>query len=74
MRNKENCPVCGSNEIYYRNVRAVGGYGPDLLPDIGGIMTRKYFESFICGNCGFYQLFVPEPLLSMVKDKYKRKT
>ena len=72
MKKTKTCPSCGGREIYSRIVGARGGYGPDLLPKVGGLFRGGKFELYICGTCGFTQLFVPEKLLPAVREKYDR--
>ena len=74
MKYKKVCPECGGTEIFAKTVGAVGGHGPDLLPDIGieYLFKGKYFELYICGNCGYTQFFVPRKQLESVKEHYQR--
>jgi ribosomal protein S27AE len=75
MKYKKVCPECGGTEIFMKAVDASSGHGPDLLPGIGGIFfDRKYFELFICGNCGYIQFFVPQKFLDHVKESYESAT
>lgn len=70
MKLTGQCPVCGGREIYVVVVGAYGGYGPDLLPKIGGFMGGdKKYEQYICGHCGYAQYFVPAELLDQLKSK-----
>ncbi len=72
MKYKKTCTECGGTEIFMKSVDATGYRGPDLLPGIGGILSaQKYFELFICGNCGYAQFFVPKKFLAQVKEYYE---
>jgi predicted nucleic-acid-binding Zn-ribbon protein len=72
VKTTKTCPSCGGREIYFRTVGARGGYGPDLLPKVGGLLRGGKFELYICGTCGFTQIYVPEKLLSAVREKYDK--
>lgn len=72
MKIKKSCPECGGIEIYTKAVGATGGYGPDLLPGVGGFFSKKQFELYICAKCGHTQFFVPEKWLQDIREKYQR--
>ena len=78
MKTINKCPECGSDEIYAQAVSAIGGFGPDLLPKLGGpnplsgFLSGKNIELYVCGECGYMRFFVPEKLLSEVQEKYQR--
>ncbi len=72
MKFSKSCPECNSLEIYTKSVNAVGGYGPDLLPNVGGFFSKKQFQIYICGNCGYTQFYVPDKFLADVREKYPR--
>ena len=55
--------------MYYKEVGARGGYGPDLLP-IGGFWSSPKFQLWVCGKCGFTMWFVPPEYLEKVKEKF----
>lgn len=71
--NKRTCRNCGSTEIYSRDVKSRGGYGPDLLP-LGFFFSSPKFHLLVCGNCGLVEWFVPEMYLDKVKDKFSRES
>jgi hypothetical protein len=66
-----SCKNCGSTEIYFKDVTARGGYGPDLLP-IGGFWSSPKFQLRVCGSCGLTMWFVPQEYLAKVKEKFAR--
>ncbi len=54
MKIGRRSPECDEDVIYTTQVSASGGYGPDLLPDVGGFLgLSKKFDLYICGNCGY---------------------
>lgn len=69
MKFHKKCPECGSDEIYAKVVNAVGGYGPNLLPGVGGFWGGK-FEIYVCGKCGHSQFYVPENMLGDVRKNF----
>ncbi|MCL4275536.1 MAG: hypothetical protein QY328_11830 [Anaerolineales bacterium] len=72
MKFHKKCPECGNDEIYAKTVGARGGYGPDLLPGVGGFWAGGKFEIYVCGKCGYSQFYVPQKLLSDVKENFTR--
>lgn len=57
--------------MYFKEIRARGGYGPDLLP-IGGFWSTPKFQLWVCGGCGLTMWFVPQEHLEKVKKKFFR--
>lgn len=51
------CPNCGGNELYTTQVHSAGGYGPQLLPGLGGFFWSAYFDLVACGGCGLIRFF-----------------
>ena len=72
MKKTRTCPACSGREIYFRVVSARGSHGPDLLPKLGGFFRGPKLDLYVCGNCGYTQLFVPEELLPSLREKYER--
>jgi predicted nucleic-acid-binding Zn-ribbon protein len=68
MKRSGICPECGSLEIHVTQVYSVQS-GMILLPKISSIFNRVLFDVYICGNCGYYRLFVPEDYLADVVEK-----
>ncbi len=68
------CPECGGEDIYAQLVSAFGGYGPDLLPNLGALslFKGKNLEMYICGRCGYIRFFVPEERLPEIREKYQK--
>lgn len=67
---KQSCRHCGGTELYFQEVGASGGYGPNLLPL--GIFSNPEFIVQVCGQCGLVEWFVPPRFLSKVREKFKR--
>ena len=66
----QSCRICGSDELYTREVDATGGGGPDLLP-LGAFRWGK-FNIVVCGQCGLVEWFVPDDKIERVKEKFER--
>jgi predicted nucleic-acid-binding Zn-ribbon protein len=69
------CANCGSESVYMREgVTACGGYGPDLLPGLGGFWSGPDFAVFVCSQCGLTQFFASEAARDKLKssNKWKR--
>jgi predicted nucleic-acid-binding Zn-ribbon protein len=72
MKIKKQCPECGGKEIFKKQSAGTGTHGFDLLPGIGGmILNQASFEIYICGSCGFYQLFADEKWLKDIRQTYE---
>jgi len=69
----KQCPECGSRGIYTTQVAARGGYGPDLLPGVHPWYRTGKLDVYVCGKCGYYQLFVPDKDIPGVKSSKKFK-
>lgn len=67
MTKRKNCTQCGSeNQIFRPNVEAWGAYGPNLLPDGGGLITQPRFHVVVCKDCGFIRFFATEKTLQRI--------
>jgi predicted nucleic-acid-binding Zn-ribbon protein len=62
------CRNCGSTELFSQEVKARGGYGPDLLP-VGGFFSPT-FHIRVCASCGLVEWFVPAEYLHKVKRRF----
>lgn len=51
------CSHCGSDDLYTTNTPANGGYGPRLLPGLGGLFSFAKFDVVLCAACGHCQFF-----------------
>lgn len=72
MKLKKQCPECGGTEIYTTQSRYTGDNHLALLSGTAGFFGSKgHFDIYICGSCGFYQLFAPEEMLDDIKQKYQ---
>jgi hypothetical protein len=51
------CSNCGSSDLRSTTTRAVGDFGPDLLPGAGGWFRRAEFDVVVCCSCGLTRFF-----------------
>lgn len=59
MPSDVQCPECEGTSIYRSTgVRSRGGYGPSLLPGLGGVFTSATFTVLACKDCGLARYFV----------------
>ncbi len=72
MKKNRKCPECGSRKIYTKKVSASGGYGPDLLPGVGGLFKGKKFQLYICSDCGFVQFYLPDEYRQDLDNKFEK--
>mgnify|MGYP006282291907 CR=1 FL=1 len=68
MKKSGKCPKCGSKNISREPKLLTGGglsgrEGLGIHPDIFGNVVR-HFEAFICGDCGFTEIYMPEKFLN----------
>ncbi len=71
MKRTHQCPACGGREIYTTEVYSGGGHAPDLLPGAHPWWRAGRLEIYVCGTCGHFQYFVPEKILSKVRESEK---
>ena len=74
MKLTKNCPECGGTEIYKQWADASGSepYIFNLLPLVGKFLSIASFEVFVCGDCGFYRMFVEEDWMPQIREKWSR--
>lgn len=74
MKAKRNCSECGESNLYTTTVSAGGGYAPDLLPGAHPWWKGGKLDLYVCGACGYLQMFVPAEGLAGVREskKFKR--
>jgi predicted nucleic-acid-binding Zn-ribbon protein len=58
--NQQKCPDCGGSNLFCTGSISGGGYGPMLLPGLGGFLRPAKFRVVVCGDCGLTQ-FYAEP-------------
>ncbi len=51
------CPECGQNNLFATTTNAGSGYGPMLLPKLGGFIVPATFEVVVCADCGLTRFF-----------------
>ena len=52
------CSNCGGDDLRTTTTKAVGAYGPDLLPGASGWFREAEFQVVVCCNCGLTRFFV----------------
>jgi predicted nucleic-acid-binding Zn-ribbon protein len=66
------CSSCGSEDLHRtQGVNARGGYGPDLLPGLGGFWSGAKIEVVVCANCGLTQLYADEKARTQLASSNK---
>jgi predicted nucleic-acid-binding Zn-ribbon protein len=67
------CPNCRSSNSYksVKPVSAGGGYAPNYLPGLGGVVHAEKFQVVLCADCGFTRFFASEKALSKVSVSKK---
>ena len=50
--NRQKCPECGRQNVFATTTNSGGGYGPMLLPCLGGFFRMAKFEVLVCADCG----------------------
>jgi predicted nucleic-acid-binding Zn-ribbon protein len=55
--NHQTCPECGRQNTFTTITSAGGGYGPMLLPNLGGFMRFPKFEVVVCADCGLTRFY-----------------
>ena len=58
--NPKTCPECGRQNLYATTTNSGGGYGPMLLPRLGGFLRMAVFQVVVCADCGLTR-FYAEP-------------
>lgn len=62
------CPECGGRSLFTRRVDSGGGYGPNLLPGLGGFLSFAKFDVVLCADCGLTRLFASEEARRHLRD------
>ncbi|BCM90163.1 hypothetical protein IAD21_02014 [Abditibacteriota bacterium] len=71
MKLTKQCSECGGREIYTTGTYRISPSNI-LLPRITNFTKQPRVEIYVCGNCGFHQMFIEQETLQKVKEKYKR--
>jgi predicted nucleic-acid-binding Zn-ribbon protein len=58
--NQHICPECKSPNLFCIETNSGGGYGPILLPRLGGFLRMARFCVVVCADCGLTR-FYAEP-------------
>lgn len=62
------CLHCDGDQLYSTVTNAAGGYGPNLLPGLGGFFHGATFLVVVCRDCGWTQFFTSKPALEQLED------
>jgi predicted nucleic-acid-binding Zn-ribbon protein len=65
------CPTCGGQNLYWTRTDASGGYGPTLLPGLGGFLRSPQFFIVVCADCGLTRFFAAEDERAKVTESKK---
>ena len=72
MQPKKQCPECGSNNLHEsKPVAAAGGYGPDLLPGLGRLLSSAQFSVVLCADCGLARYYATKDTIERVGSSSK---
>ncbi len=72
MSESRTCRACGNDRVLMTRVAARGGYGPDLLPGVGGrVFQVPRFEMYVCSDCGLVDFVVPQEYLPIIRSSKK---
>ena len=69
------CPECNSRDLFFTtDVASAGGYGPALLPGLGGFFFSAKMTVVACKQCGLIRYFAsPEARAKLdTSSKWKR--
>jgi predicted nucleic-acid-binding Zn-ribbon protein len=67
VANRTGCPHCGGTNLFSRGDIAAGGpYGPNLLPDAGGLLFAPRMMAVVCKDCGFIRFFAEPKTLARI--------
>ena len=62
------CLHCGGDQLYSTDTNAAGGYGPNLLPGLGGYFQGATIQVVVCRDCGWTQFFASKPALEKLEQ------
>lgn len=66
----DKCQTCGNTEFLSKEVRANGGYGPELLP-LGAFCAPK-FKVVVCSRCGLTRWYVSPKYMDRVRERFDK--
>jgi predicted nucleic-acid-binding Zn-ribbon protein len=64
------CRKCGNTEFLSKEVKANGGYGPELLPL--GMFSAPKFVIVVCSKCGLTDWHVAPKYMDAVRERFDR--
>lgn len=66
------CSNCGGKNLYKsKEVSAGGGYAPDQLPGLGGLLSVEKFNIVLCRDCGLMRFFARESATAKLEGSSK---
>jgi hypothetical protein len=72
MTNPKPCPECGQKNLFVTTTKSGGGYGPMLLPGLGGFFADlPTFEVVVCADCGLTRFFASDKARSKLPTAKK---
>ena len=67
MTDHAHCPECNGTRLYaHGDIRARGGYGPDLLPGAGGVFIAAKMKAVVCKDCGLIRFYADRKALERI--------
>lgn len=58
--NQHKCPECDGPNVFHTETNSGSGYGPVLLPGLGGFLRMARFRVVVFADCGLTR-FYAEP-------------
>ena len=72
MQLRKQCSECGSNNLHAsKPVAAAGGYGPDLLPGLGKLLSSAQFTVVLCADCGLARYYATKETIERLGNSSK---
>ena len=70
----KTCLNCGGESLYSTKTRSAGGLGPELLPNLGGLMSPA-IRVVLCSECGHTSFFAePDACQTVAENSRWRRT
>lgn len=68
----KTCPECSSEKLFcHSNISSSGGYGPTLLPELGGFLNAATMQVVLCADCGLVRFYADPPARAKALEKWK---
>jgi len=67
------CPNCGGGNLFMANkdVSSGGGYAPNYLPGLSGMLAQEKFKVVVCADCGLARFFARSSATSKLAESSK---